>query len=186
MPNPVTPDERLTVPAATVMPGAAPAGVPQPDSIRWVANRATPDTAWNRPGTFIAMRRGFLGNCPSCGRSKLFQGWLRQSDECPNCHAPLGRIRADDAPPYFVIFIVAHLVIAAQLALDSTLALSAMAEAAIFLPITLALALLLLRPIKGATIGLMLQLGMASPPLAADPKAILDPLPAPPRAIGRG
>ncbi len=31
--------------------------------------------------------------------------------ECPNCHAPLGLARADDAPPYFTILIVGHIVI---------------------------------------------------------------------------
>jgi uncharacterized protein (DUF983 family) len=149
MPQSATPDPTLT-------------DLPAPP-IRWVPNRAAPTTPWNRPGTLIAMRRGFAGRCPSCGQTKLFQGWLRQTTECANCGAPLGRIRADDAPPYFVIFVVAHAVIATQLALDSTLALSPMAEAAIFLPITLAAALLLLRPVKGATIGLMLQLDMVAP-----------------------
>ncbi len=72
-------------------------------------------------------------------------------------------MRADDAPPYFVIFLVAHLVIAAQVLLDPVLALSAMAEAAVFMPIALALCLGLLRPVKGATVGLMLQLGMVEP-----------------------
>ena len=81
---------------------------------------------------------------------------------CASCHAPLGLVRADDAPPYFVILIVAHLVIAAQVMTDVWLNLSIALEAAIFLPITLALCLGLLRPVKGATIGLMLQLGMVS------------------------
>ncbi len=58
---------------------------------------------------------------------------------------------------------MAHVVIAAQVLLDTTRALSTMAEAAVFLPITLALSLGLLRPVKGATIGLMLRLGMVGP-----------------------
>jgi uncharacterized protein (DUF983 family) len=109
------------------------------------------------------MLRGFLGRCPNCGRSRLFTGWLRQIEVCPQCAAPLGAIRADDAPPYFVIFIVGHLVIGAQLALESVAQISLWKEAAIFLPLTLAAALALLRPVKGATIGLMLQLGMVTP-----------------------
>jgi uncharacterized protein (DUF983 family) len=36
-------------------------------------------------------------------------------------------------------------------------------QAAIFVPLTLILALCLLRPIKGATVGLMLKLGMMKP-----------------------
>jgi uncharacterized protein (DUF983 family) len=107
-----------------------------------------------------ALLRGALGSCPNCGRARLFTGWLRQVAACPNCAAPLGAIRADDAPPYFVVFLVGHLVIGTQVLLDGVLDLSLWAEAAIFLPLTLALALGLLRPVKGATIGLMWQLGM--------------------------
>ena len=119
--------------------------------------------AWNRPGAATAMLRGFAGRCPCCGAPHLFTGWLRQTTVCAECKAPLGAVRADDAPPYFVIFLVAHLVIAAQVLLDPVLALSAMAEAAVFMPIALALCLGLLRPVKGATVGLMLQLGMVEP-----------------------
>jgi uncharacterized protein (DUF983 family) len=110
------------------------------------------------------MLRGFMGRCPSCGKAPLFTGWLRQIAVCPHCAAPLGAIRADDAPPYFVIFIVAHLVIASQLALETVAQLPLLAEAAIFLPLTLAASLALLRPVKGATIGLMLQFGMVTAP----------------------
>jgi uncharacterized protein (DUF983 family) len=106
------------------------------------------------------MLRGFRGSCPCCGEGRLFRGWLRQVDVCANCGAPLGAVRADDAPPYVVILVVGHLVIGSQIALDSVMDLSVLAEAAIFLPLTLAACMALLRPAKGATIGLMLQLGL--------------------------
>jgi uncharacterized protein (DUF983 family) len=135
--------------------------------IRWSptppATALAADPAWPRPELTVALWRGLAGNCPCCGQTRLFTGWLRQASACAHCHAPLGQVRADDAPPYFVIFLVAHVVIAAQVLLDTTLALSTMAEAAVFLPITLALSLGLLRPVKGATIGLMLRLGMVGP-----------------------
>jgi uncharacterized protein (DUF983 family) len=106
------------------------------------------------------MLRGFINRCPCCDQAPLFRTWLRQVKACPHCHAPLGAVRADDAPPYFVIVVVGHLIIAAQLLLDNVMGLSLLAEAALFLPLTLALSLGLLRPVKGATIGLMLQLGL--------------------------
>jgi uncharacterized protein (DUF983 family) len=108
----------------------------------------------------IALRRGCLGQCPNCGGARLFAGWLRQVDVCPRCAAPLGLIRADDAPPYIVVFITGHLVIAALLLLDGMMTLTVRTEILIFLPLTLLLALGLLRPVKGATIGAMLQLRM--------------------------
>ena len=59
-----------------------------------------------------------------------------------------------------MIFIVAHLVIGTEVMADTWLGLSLLAEAAIFLPLTLGLCLGLLRPVKGATIGLIIQLGL--------------------------
>ena len=133
-----------------------------PDTIPfvWKPSGAAPAPSRARPGALTAMARGFVGRCPCCGQTRLFSGWLRQSTTCAACHAPLGAVRADDAPPYFVIFFVAHLIIVILVLFDARMGLSVFAEAAIFLPITLLLSLALLRPVKGALIGLMLQLGM--------------------------
>ena len=112
----------------------------------------------------IAIWRGLRGRCPACGRGRLFARLLRVSTVCDECAAPLGLINADDAPPYFTVFIVAHIVIGAQVALDRMATLSVGTEMAIFLPGTLALVLVLIRPVKGATVGLMMKLGFMKPP----------------------
>jgi uncharacterized protein (DUF983 family) len=135
-----------------------PSGLAEP--VRWAPQKVALAGDWARPGAVRAMLRGFINRCPCCGQAPLFRTWLRQMEGCPHCHAPLGAVRADDAPLYFVILIVGHLIIAAQFSLDSVMGLSLLAEAALFLPLTLALSLGLLRPVKGATIGLMLQLGL--------------------------
>jgi uncharacterized protein (DUF983 family) len=149
--------EDAAMPAPDLMPApAAP--------IRWnAADRPADTLGYERPGLALAMTRGALGHCPCCGRGRLFSTWLKQEAACGQCGAPIGLVRADDAPPYFVIFIVAHLVIGTQVLTDVWLNLSLRTEAAIFLPLTLALCLGLLRPVKGATIGLMMQLGMVQP-----------------------
>jgi uncharacterized protein (DUF983 family) len=79
------------------------------------------------------------------------------------CGAPLGEVRADDAPPYFTIFIVGHLVIGLMFAVDQAYAPPFWLQAAVWLPVTVILSLALLRPIKGATIGLMLKLDLMKP-----------------------
>jgi uncharacterized protein (DUF983 family) len=117
------------------------------------------------------MLRGAAGRCPCCGQTRLFTGWLRQVPVCAACQAPLGAVRADDAPPYFVIFFVAHFIIAAVVLTEMYAAFSVAAEAAIFLPLTLVLSLALLRPVKGALVGLMLQLGMVDEARLADTPA---------------
>jgi len=57
----------------------------------------------------LALRRGALGQCPSCGKTRLFASYLKQIDECPNCGAHFGRIRADDAAPWGTIIVVGHI-----------------------------------------------------------------------------
>ena len=56
----------------------------------------------------LAARRGLMGRCPSCGKTKLFARYLKQIQTCPHCGAQFGRIRADDAAPWGTIIIVGH------------------------------------------------------------------------------
>jgi uncharacterized protein (DUF983 family) len=109
------------------------------------------------------MARGFNGRCPSCGQGRLFNGFLRVVAQCAHCRAPLGLARADDAPPYFTILIVGHIVIPAMLIMQKNWDPPMWLLAVIFLPLTLVLSLGLLRPIKGATVGLMLCFNMLKP-----------------------
>lgn len=121
------------------------------------ANRPSP---WPVPTVGVGLKRGLACRCPACGRQRLFDGFLRVVSTCKSCGTPLGRFRADDAPPYFTILITGHiivplLVISQQLQNPPTWLLLA-----IFLPLTLIVALGLLRPIKGGTLGVMLAMGL--------------------------
>jgi uncharacterized protein (DUF983 family) len=80
--------------------------------------------------------------------------------ECEHCHAPLGLARADDAPPYFTILIVGHIVIPALLIMQKYDDPPMWLLSAIFLPLTVILSVGLIRPIKGATVGMMLCFNM--------------------------
>lgn len=126
----------------------------------WQPDRTAKTPAWPMPGFGIALWRGLRCTCPACGETKIFVGYLRVGDDCKVCGAPLSNIQADDAPPYFTIFVVAHIVVPLMLLTDRAYALSDLTQAAIWLPVTTILCLGLLRPIKGATVGLMLRLGI--------------------------
>lgn len=126
----------------------------------WRPTRHAPAPGPLVPPLGTAMWRGLRAQCPVCGQAPLFRGWLTPAPECTHCHARLGMVRADDAPPYFVIFAVAHIVVPLILWLEQARAPSLWVHAAIFLPLTAAMALALLRPVKGATIGLMLRFNL--------------------------
>jgi len=128
--------------------------------IRWQPDRTIPKPPWPVPSLAVALGRGLLGRCPVCGKGRIFAGFLRVVDECSECHAPLGLARADDAPPYFTILIVGHIVIPAMLIMQKTMDPSTWLLSAIFLPLTVLLSVGLIRPIKGATVGLMLSFNM--------------------------
>ena len=112
------------------------------------------------PSLSVALWRGVRCLCPACGEARAFMGYLKVVPECSNCGAPLGSFRADDAPPYFTIFIVGHILIPILYWVEVAYRPELWLMAAIFLPVSLIMTLGLLRPVKGATLGLMLRLGM--------------------------
>ena len=128
--------------------------------VTWTPDRTVADPPWPIPPLLTAMWRGVRCLCPACGQTKAFRGYLKVVPECLNCGAPLGRYRADDAPPYFTIFIVGHLLVPVMYWTETGYRPELWVLAAIFLPVALLMTTLLLRPVKGATLGLMLKLGM--------------------------
>lgn len=107
-----------------------------------------------------SLRRGARLLCPACGLAGLFRSYLKPYDACPGCGEELHHHRADDAPPYFVILIVGHIVVPLALWLEMALSPSTTVQLAIWLPATALLALGLLPPTKGALIGLQWALRM--------------------------
>lgn len=114
-----------------------------------------------RPATFEAVRRGLLGRCPVCGQGRIFPRFLRVADRCPACAAELHHQRADDFPPYIVIFIVGHVVGYGIYQAESHVEnIPLWVHGAIWPALTILLCLLLLQPVKGAVVGLQYGLGM--------------------------
>jgi uncharacterized protein (DUF983 family) len=110
---------------------------------------------------WTAIERGFLGRCPKCDQGRIFCAYLKVNPACPVCGEQLHHHRADDAPPYFTILIVGHVIGAMMLAVeehDDTLPI--WIHATVWPLLTLALCLLLLPRVKGALIGLQWALRM--------------------------
>ncbi len=107
-----------------------------------------------------AMLRGFLGRCPHCGEGKLFASFVKTVDRCGHCGEEMHHHRADDLPAYLVVVIVGHIVVGAFMSVEATSTLSTWQHLAIWIPLTISSALALLRPIKGAVVGLQWALYM--------------------------
>lgn len=126
----------------------------------WASEQVAPSEAVAQPPIGTALLRGARGRCPACGEGKLFNGYLRLVDECAHCHAPLGRIRADDAPPYFTILIVGHVLVPIVFVVERAWQPPMWLHMAIWLPLFAILSALFLRPIKGAVVAWMMRLGL--------------------------
>ena len=96
--------------------------------------------------------RGFCGKCANCGVGRMFRAFLKVADVCPHCGEQLFHQRADDAPAYFVILIVGHIVIPLMVFVEVAFAPPYWVHALIFGPLVIGLSLGLLQPIKGAIV----------------------------------
>ena len=101
----------------------------------------------------LAVKRGFRSRCPNCGNGHLFRKFLKVADHCEVCGEDYTHQRADDAPAYFVMLIVGHIVVPLMLLVETELSPPYWVHAVIWAPVTLLLAFGLIQPIKGAIVG---------------------------------
>jgi uncharacterized protein (DUF983 family) len=108
----------------------------------------------NRPRNLLqSLGRGFRMRCPNCGIGALFSGYLKVSESCNNCGEELHHHRADDAPPYFTILVVGHVIVPMVLAVEMAYHPELWIHAALWLPMTIIVAMCSLPLIKGALVG---------------------------------
>ena len=108
-----------------------------------------------------AIMRGLMGRCPNCGRGRLFRSYLKVVNTCEICGEDLSPQRADDAPAYLTLLIVAHVVGAGVLLSDETWPNSSLVWVALFwLTFTVVASLLILPRAKGAIVGQQWAMGM--------------------------
>ncbi len=118
------------------------------------------DDGETRP-KLAAMRRGFLGRCPRCGQGSIFRAYLKVRERCDACGEELHHHRADDAPPYLTILIVAHVLGAAMVIVLGTWDdIPAWVNATLWPALVLLLSLTLLPRVKGLLVALQWALRM--------------------------
>jgi uncharacterized protein (DUF983 family) len=107
-----------------------------------------------------AMWRGLTCSCPACGKGRMFRKFLKVADSCELCGEELHHHRADDAPPYFTMFIVGHIVIPLVLVAEKLWAPPLAVHFMVWTAVTLALTFALMPAVKGAIVGLQWALRM--------------------------
>jgi uncharacterized protein (DUF983 family) len=95
---------------------------------------------------------GLQQRCPRCGRGHLFNKYLKVNATCSQCGLALSVYPSDDAPPYFTIMVVGHLIVPAILLLEELADPPGWLHLLLWLPLTALLTLILLPRIKGMVI----------------------------------
>ncbi|MES2906262.1 MAG: DUF983 domain-containing protein [Pseudomonadota bacterium] len=104
--------------------------------------------------TSTALLRGLSCRCPNCGKGKLFKRFTTINDACSACGLDFTHHRADDAPPYIIIVIVGHIIVPLALIVEKMFQPNLAIHFALWMPLAIISALLLLPPIKGFVIAI--------------------------------
>lgn len=115
----------------------------------------------DRRSAWQAVKRGFLGRCPQCGQGHILHAYLKVQDRCAVCGEAMHHHRADDAPPYLTILIVAHIMGFTMMAALSTWDdIPMWVNDTLWPSMVIALSLVLLPRIKGGLIAFQWALRM--------------------------
>lgn len=90
----------------------------------------------------------------------LFRKFLKVNDTCSQCGEAYHHHRADDLPAYIVMSIVGHVVVSFLMIAETVFAPAYWIHAAIWFPVTIAMSLGLLQPVKGSVVALQWKAGM--------------------------
>ncbi|MCB1476252.1 MAG: DUF983 domain-containing protein [Rhodobiaceae bacterium] len=107
-----------------------------------------------------ALAKGLRMRCPSCGKGHMFHAYLKVSDTCPACGTELHHHQADDAPAYFTILAVGHVIVPLAAVVERVAMPAMWIHMALWIPLSLATALFSLPRIKGALVALQWALRM--------------------------
>jgi len=92
--------------------------------------------------------------CPRCGRGKVFDGLLTIVPRCAACGLDISAQDAGDGPAVFVILILGAIVVLLAALVEINFAPPIWVHIVLWFPLTLAGAILLLRPLKAGLIAL--------------------------------
>jgi uncharacterized protein (DUF983 family) len=92
------------------------------------------------------------GLCPRCGAKTLFAGMARFAPSCSKCGLDFSSFNVGDGPAAFLTLILGTIVTAAAIALELTLHPPLWLHMLIWIPVTAAGVVLMLRAAKGALI----------------------------------
>ena len=109
---------------------------------------------WNDGPPASPLAAGLGARCPRCGQGKLYDGYLKLRPSCETCGLDYGFANAGDGPAIFIMLLVGAIVVGGALTVEILYRPPMWVHVALWVPLTLALALAILRPMKALMIAL--------------------------------
>ena len=100
---------------------------------------------------------GLRSRCPRCGEGTLFSGYIDVAPKCTACDLDYEFIDAGDGPAVFVILFIGFVVVGLALVTEVAFRPAIWIHMMMWIPLTLILALGILRPLKAIMIALQYQ-----------------------------
>lgn len=97
---------------------------------------------------------GLACRCPRCGEGPLFTGFLKPVSRCESCGEDLSFAAATEGPAVFIILIVGFVIVGAAATVEGLFHPPPFVHLLLWLPSTVILSLLLLRPLKATMVAL--------------------------------
>ena len=97
---------------------------------------------------------GLFCRCPRCGKGPLFDGFLSIAKRCSACGLDYSFADSGDGPAVFIMLIVGFIVTGGALIVEALYSPPYWLHAALWIPLAIALPLLILRPFKATMIAL--------------------------------
>jgi len=111
------------------------------------------NTQIGKRSVWRAIRLGWFKHCPNCGTGSIYRSFLKTTDTCQACKLNISGHEADDAPPYFTIMIVGHIIVPLVLLIERAYAPALWFHAIVFSTAAILMTLWTLPRVKGAIIG---------------------------------
>ena len=99
-------------------------------------------------GNVSPIKAGLACRCPACGEGPVFKSFLEIARRCTACGADFSKADAGDGPAFFVMFILAIIIMPPVLLVQIVLAPPVWVHAILWTPLIVLLGAWLLRPFK--------------------------------------